>query len=69
VVDPAALVPSVDTSMRQLRAASAGLISPAVTCRKVPHFVSTDRVVGRRRPLLRSGMYVSFRMTREDCQP
>ena len=36
---------------RHLRAASAWLISPAVTCRKISHFVSADSFVGRRRAL------------------
>jgi hypothetical protein len=51
-----------------LRAASAWLISPAVTCKKISHFVSADNFDGRRRPLLDSGMNYSSRITREACQ-
>ena len=54
---------------RHLRAASARVISPAAICRKISHFVSADRLVGRRRPLLDSGMNCSSGITREDCQP
>ena len=57
---------TVDTSTRHLRAASAWLISPAVTCRKISHFVSADRFVGRRRALSDSGINNSSRITRED---
>src|SRR6185437_11762015 len=59
---------TVDTSMCHLRAASAWLISPAVTCKKISHLVSADSFDGRRRPL-GSGMNGSSEVTREDCQP
>ena len=59
---------TVDTSTRHLRAASAWLISPAVICRKISHFVSADKLVGRRRSLLASDMNCSSRIIREDCQ-
>jgi hypothetical protein len=42
----------VDTSTVHLRAASAWLISPPLTCKKISHFVSGDSFVGRRRPSL-----------------
>src|SRR4029077_390639 len=54
--------------MCHLRAASAWLISPAVTCKKISHLVSADSFDGRRRPL-GSGMNGSSEVTREDCQP
>ena len=45
---------TVDTSTCHSRAASAWLISPAVICRKISHFISADKLAGRRRPLLAS---------------
>jgi hypothetical protein len=40
----------------QVHAASAWLISPAVTCRKISHLVSADRFVARRRASLDVGL-------------
>ena len=60
---------TVDTSTCHLRAASAWLISPAVICKKISHFVSADKLAGRRRSLLDSDMNNSSRITREDSQP
>jgi len=43
---------TVDTSTACLRAASAWVMSPAVTAKKISHFFSGDNFVGLRRPLL-----------------
>jgi transposase-like protein len=59
---------TVDASTCQLRAASAWQTSPAVTRKKISHFVSADRFFGRRRPLRDSGMNCSSRITQEDSQ-
>jgi hypothetical protein len=40
---------TVDTSTYHLRAASAWVTSPVVTCKKIPHSVSADSLVGHRR--------------------
>jgi transposase-like protein len=59
---------TVDTSTCQLRAATPWPTSPAVTRKKISHFVSADRFFGRRRPLRDSGMNCSPRITQEDSQ-
>ena len=41
----------VDTSTAHFRAASAWVISPVVTCKKISHFVSGDSFFGALRPL------------------
>jgi len=42
----------VDTSTTHLRAASAWVISPEVTCKKISHFVSGDNLFAARRPFV-----------------